>query len=87
MAAAEILLKEDKEDFVWKTKDGSLKPVSTMTDEEIIKFRKICLKKSKMHYDLSEKFSQFIEEFDTALKQRIELKKESLNMLIEAEKE
>lgn len=87
MSAVEIPVKENKEDFFWKLKNGSLKPISQMTDDEIIKFRKICLKKNKMHYHLFEKFSDFVEVFDKALNERIAVKKESLDKLVKAEKE
>ncbi len=87
MTAAEIPVKENENDFLWKLKNGSLKPISQMTDDEIIKFRKICLQKNKMHYHLFEKFSDFVEIFDKALNERIETKKESLDKLVKAEKE
>jgi hypothetical protein len=86
MTAAKIMLKNNADEPVWKLKDGSLKPISEMTDAEIIKFRKICLRKNRMYHFLQEKFSDFVDCFDDALKQRIELKQQSLNKLIEAEK-
>jgi hypothetical protein len=82
-----IMLKTDEKELIWKMKDGSLKPISELTDDELIKFRKICLKKNEMHYYLYEKFTNFVEQFDEVLKQRIEEKKLALQKLEIADKD
>jgi hypothetical protein len=78
--AVHINLTSKEGEKVWKKANGDLVPLSQLTVDELIVYRKIAMRNSKKHYDLFTMFSGLVEDMD-------ELIHNNISKLQEAEKE
>jgi hypothetical protein len=75
-----ILVNQHKE-LKWKLKDGSLKPINELTQDEIKTAKKLSLARVNEFYEKYEFFSSLLEQIDLEIEQRISVAQAQLETL------
>jgi len=65
----------------WKLKDGSLKPINKLTQDEIKTAKKLSLARVNEFYEKYEFFSSLLEQIDLEIEQRISITQAQLESL------
>jgi hypothetical protein len=65
----------------WKLKDGSLKPINELTQDEIKTAKKLSLARVNEFYEKYEFFSSLLEQIDLEIEQRISITQAQLESL------
>jgi hypothetical protein len=65
-----VTINQHKE-LKWKLKDGTLKPIKDLSNEELQAFRKIAKRNAETFYQKFEFFGSLLEEMDDELQNRI----------------
>jgi hypothetical protein len=65
----------------WKLKDGSLKPINELTQDEIKTAKKLSLARVNEFYEKYEFFSSLLEQIDLEIEQRISIAQAQLESL------
>ena len=75
-----VLVNQHKE-LKWKLKDGSLKPINELTQNEIKTAKKLSLARVNEFYEKYEFFSSLLEQIDLEIEQRISVAQAQLESL------
>jgi hypothetical protein len=75
-----VLVNQHKE-LKWKLKDGSLKPINELTQDEIKTAKKLSLARVNEFYEKYEFFSSLLEQIDLEIEQRISVAQAQLETL------
>jgi hypothetical protein len=75
-----VLVNQHKE-LKWKLKDGSLKPINELTQDEIKTAKKLSLARVNEFYEKYEFFSSLLEQIDLEIEQRISVAQAHLETL------
>jgi hypothetical protein len=75
-----VLVNQHKE-LKWKLKDGSLKPINELTQDEIKTAKKLSLARVNEFYEKYEFFSSLLEQIDLEIEQRISIAQAQLETL------
>jgi hypothetical protein len=75
-----VLVNQHKE-LKWKLKDGSLKPINELTQDEIKTAKKLSLARVNEFYEKYEFFSSLLEQIDLEIEQRISIAQAQLESL------
>jgi hypothetical protein len=75
-----VLVNQHKE-LKWKLKDGSLKPINELTQDEIKTAKKLSLARVNEFYEKYEFFSSLLEQIDLEIEQRISVAQAQLESL------
>jgi hypothetical protein len=75
-----VLVNQHKE-LKWKLKDGSLKPINELTQNEIKTAKKLSLARVNEFYEKYEFFSSLLEQIDLEIEQRISVAQAQLETL------
>lgn len=66
------------ENLEWKFQDGTTKPISELSDQELVQFRKLTVKKLQNYYSKFEMFNALFESLDNEINSRVIVKENSL---------
>ena len=66
------------ENLEWKYQDGTTKSISELSDQELVQFRKLTVKKLQNYYSKFEMFNALFESLDNEINCRVIVKEESL---------
>jgi hypothetical protein len=75
-----VLVNQHKE-LKWKLKDGSLKPINELTQDEIKTAKKLSLVRVNEFYQKYEFFTNLLEQIDLEIEQRINIAQAQLESL------
>lgn len=75
-----VLVNQHKE-LKWKLKDGSLKPINELTQNEIKTAKKLSLARVNEFYQKYEFFTNLLEQIDLEIEQRINIAQAQLESL------
>jgi len=75
-----VLVNQHKE-LKWKLKDGFLKPINELTQDEIKTAKKLSLARVNEFYEKYEFFSSLLEQIDLEIEQRISVAQAQLETL------
>jgi len=75
-----VLVNQHKE-LKWKLKDGSLKPINELTQDEIKTAKKLSLARVNEFYQKYEFFTNLLEQIDLEIEQRISVTQAQLESL------
>jgi hypothetical protein len=75
-----VLVNQHKE-LKWKLKDGSLKPINELTQDEIKTAKKLSLARVNEFYQKYEFFTNLLEQIDLEIEQRINIAQAQLESL------
>jgi hypothetical protein len=75
-----VLVNQHKE-LKWKLKDGSLKPINELTQDEIKTAKKLSLARVNEFYQKYEFFTNLLEQIDLEIEQRISVAQAQLESL------
>lgn len=77
-----MLIAKEGTEAVWKFRDGSIVPISKLSNQQLKECRNHALKKMQLHYDSMNLFTDLTNQLELELHERIQSTQKELDYLV-----